>query len=95
LEEVVAANVDLLFPGLDIVASYPFRVTRDAEVTIEEDEAPDLITAVEEQLDLREFSSPVRLELDESTPKDVAEMLTRSPGARSSARRRAPRRATC
>jgi polyphosphate kinase len=78
LEEVVAANVDLLFPGLDIVASYPFRVTRDAEVTIEEDEAPDLISAVEEQLDLRQYSSPVRLELDENTPKDVADMLTRN-----------------
>jgi len=78
LEQVVADNLDLLFPGLDIVASYPFRVTRDAEVTIEEDEAPDLITAVEEQLDLREFSSAVRLELDETTPPDVAEILTRN-----------------
>jgi len=78
LEQVVADNLDLLFPGLDIVASYPFRVTRDAEVTIEEDEAPDLITAVEEQLDLREFSSAVRLELDETTPPDVADILTRN-----------------
>src|SRR5215831_10024425 len=52
LEEVVADNLDLLFPGLEIVSSYPFRVTRDADVTIEADEAPDLITAVEEQLDL-------------------------------------------
>jgi polyphosphate kinase len=78
LEQVVADNLDLLFPGLDIVASYPFRVTRDAEVTIEADEAPDLITAVEEQLDLREFSSAVRLELDETTPQDVAEILTRN-----------------
>ena len=46
----MADNLDLLFPGLEIAASYPFRVTRDAEVTIKDDEAPDLITAVEEQL---------------------------------------------
>ncbi len=78
LEEMVADNLDLLFPGLDIVASYPFRVTRDAEVTIEEDEAADLITAVEEQLDLRHFSSVVRLELDSRTPEHIAEILTRN-----------------
>ena len=68
LEEIVADNLDLLFPGLEIVASYPFRVTRDAEVTIKDDEAPDLITAVEEQLDLQDFNSVVRLELDATTP---------------------------
>ena len=78
LEEVVGDNLDLLFPGLDIVASYPFRVTRDADVTIEEDEAPDLITAVEEQLDLRDFSSAVRLELDVTTPDHIADILTRN-----------------
>jgi polyphosphate kinase len=77
LEEIVADNLDLLFPGLEIVASYPFRVTRDVEVTIKEDEAPDLITAVEEQLDLQDFSSAVRLELDVTTPKHIAELLTK------------------
>jgi polyphosphate kinase len=78
LEEIVADNLDLLFPGLDIVASYPFRVTRDAEIAIEEDEAPDLITAVEEQLDLRDFTSAVRLELDDTAPEDVRDILTRN-----------------
>jgi polyphosphate kinase len=77
LEELVADNLDLLFPGLDIVASYPFRVTRDAEVTIKEDEAPDLITAVEEQLELQDFSSPVRLEIDETTPQHIADILAK------------------
>ena len=42
LEEVIAHNLDDLFPGLDVVATYPFRVTRDADVAIEEDEASDL-----------------------------------------------------
>ncbi len=78
LEEIVADNLDLLFPGLEIVASYPFRVTRDAEVTIKDDEAPDLITAVEEQLELQDFSSAVRLELDATTPQHIAEILTKN-----------------
>src|SRR6476659_1265850 len=78
LEEIVADNLDLLFPGLEIVASYPFRVTRDAEVTIKDDEAPDLITAVEEQLDLQDFGSVVRLELDATTPKHIAEILAKN-----------------
>ena len=78
LEDIVADNLDLLFPGLEIVASYPFRVTRDVEVTIKEDEAPDLITAVEEQLDLQDFSSAVRLELDVTTPTHIVEILTKN-----------------
>jgi len=78
LEEIVADNLDLLFPGLEIVASYPFRVTRDAEVTIKEDESPDLITAVEEQLELQDFSSAVRLELDMTTPQHIVEILTKN-----------------
>ena len=78
LEEVVADNLDRLFPGLEIVASYPFRVTRDVEVTIKDDEAPDLITAVEEQLELQDFSSVVRLELDATTPQHIAEILTKN-----------------
>jgi polyphosphate kinase len=77
LEDLVADNLDLLFPGLEIAASYPFRVTRDVEVTIKEDEAPDLITAVEEQLELQDFSSPVRLELDVTTPQHIAEILAK------------------
>ncbi|MDF0674157.1 MAG: polyphosphate kinase 1 [Nitrospira sp.] len=78
LEEIVADNLDLLFPGLEIVSSYPFRVTRDADVTIEADEAPDLITAVEEQLDLRDFNSVVRLELDATTPDHIVDILIRN-----------------
>ncbi len=78
LEEVIANNLDDLFPGLDVVASYPFRVTRDAEVAIEEDEASDLIEAMEEQLDQRDFTSAVRLELDATTPDHIREILTRN-----------------
>ena len=78
LEEVIANNLDDLFPGLEVVASYPFRVTRDADVAIELDEASDLIEAMEEQLDQRDFTSAVRLELDATTPEHIREILTRN-----------------
>lgn len=78
LDEVIAQNLGDLFPGLEVIASYPFRVTRDAEVAIEEDEASDLIEAMEEQLDQRDFTSAVRLELDATTPDHIREVLTRN-----------------
>jgi polyphosphate kinase len=50
IEDLVAANLDLLFPGLDIVASYPFRLARDADLEIKDDEASDLLTTLEKQI---------------------------------------------
>ncbi len=76
LEEVIAANLDLLFPGVKVEAVYPFRVTRDADVEIEEDEAADLLAAIEESVGLREFASVVRLEVGETMPRKVREILT-------------------
>lgn len=75
VEDVVKANLDLLFPGLDIVAAYPFRVTRDADPEIEEDEASDLLAAIEESVRERQFGSAVRLEIDSSTPEPVCDIL--------------------
>src|SRR5262249_8010806 len=50
MEDIMAAHLSMLFPGLDVVAAYPFRVTRDADLEIEDDEASDLLTAMEEQV---------------------------------------------
>jgi len=75
LEEVVKANLDLLFPGLKIEAAYPFRVTRDADPEIEEDEASDLLAAIEESVRERQFGSAIRLEIDSSMPDQVREIL--------------------
>lgn len=80
IEEVVAANLDLLFPGVDVVASYPFRLTRDADVEIEEDEAADLSAAVERGVGLRPFGSAVRLEIDQAVPDWVRSMLIKNLG---------------
>jgi polyphosphate kinase len=80
LEEVICANLDMLFPGVEVVASYPFRVTRDADPEIEEDEASDLLTAIEESVRKRHFGSAVRLEIDETMPEQVRDILINNLG---------------
>ncbi len=80
LEEVISANLDLLFPGLEIVAAYAFRITRDADFEIEEDEAADLMTVVEESVSLRHFGSTVRLEIVPDMPRRIRDMLVQHLG---------------
>ena len=75
LEQVVAANLDLLFPGMEIIASYPFRITRDADVEIEEDEASDLLATMVEVVGQRHFGSAVRLEVDTRMPDEIRDIL--------------------
>jgi polyphosphate kinase len=78
IEEVVAANLDLLFPGLEVVDAYPFRVTRNADFEIEEDEADDLLTAMAEVVEQRHFGSVIRLEIDREMPERIREVLVRN-----------------
>ncbi len=78
LEEVVAANTDLLFPGMDVAAAYPFRITRDADMDIEEDEAADLLSAMSEYVDQRRFGTAIRLEIDQEMPKHIETLLTQN-----------------
>lgn len=80
VEDVVTANLDLLFPGLTIEAAYPFRVTRDADFEIEEDEAGDLMKAMEDVVGQRHFGQAVRLEIDEQMPPRIRDILTRNLG---------------
>ncbi|MDW5563901.1 MAG: polyphosphate kinase 1 [Methanomassiliicoccus sp.] len=75
LEDLVAANLDLLFTGVNVVAAHPFRVTRDAEFEIELDETHDLLTAMEEGLESRRVGEPVRLEAAADMPKRLVDML--------------------
>jgi len=75
LEDVIANNLDALFPGMEIRASYLFRVTRDADLDIQEDEADDLLRAIESELRKRRFGEPVRLEVDLAMPAHLREML--------------------
>ncbi|MDX1384500.1 MAG: polyphosphate kinase, partial [Thermoanaerobaculia bacterium] len=76
IEEVIAANLELLFPGLEITAAFPFRVTRDADLDLEEDEAADLLTAMAEVVGRRHFGSAIRLEIDSAMPPRIRDILT-------------------
>jgi polyphosphate kinase len=80
MEEVIQENLDMLFPGLKVVAAYPFRVTRDADMEIEEDEASDLLSSIEEFVGMRQFGSAVRLEVHSAMPRDVRDILVENLG---------------
>jgi polyphosphate kinase len=75
LEEVVSANLDLLFPGHVVTEVFPFRITRDADFEIEEDEAGDLLTTVEESVGMRRTGSPVRVEVAPGMPEHTCAMI--------------------
>jgi polyphosphate kinase len=75
IEQVIAANLKSLFPGLEIVESHPFHVTRDAEVAIQELESDDLLESVEEAVWRRRFRQAVRLQTDSSISDHVLEIL--------------------
>jgi polyphosphate kinase len=75
LEDLVIANIDLLFPGLEVEGCYPFRITRDAEIEIVLDEASDLLTAVEESVESRRSGFPSRLQVDRSMPDHLVELF--------------------
>jgi len=77
LEDLVAAHLDLLFPGLEVVGAFPFRITRDADLDIEVDEASDLLTTVEEIMEQRAKGIPVRIEVDSSMQESTCHMLER------------------
>lgn len=77
LEDVIADNLQLLFPGTEIVAHAPFRVTRDADFTVS-DEADDLLRAVEDELRRRRFGEVVRVEIGKGMPEELREELVSS-----------------
>jgi len=75
LEQVIAANLDQLFPGMDIIEHHAFRVTRNADLSDALDEADDLLSAVEFELRRRRFGRATRLEVSSSMTSDVVEVL--------------------
>ncbi len=80
IEEVIRHNLADLFPGLEVKAAYPFRVTRDADIEIEEDEAADLLAAIEEGVESRFFGKVVRLEVDKAIPRRIRDILVENLG---------------
>ena len=75
LEQVIAAHLDTLFPGMTIGEHDAFRVTRNADLALEEDEADDLLVAVEMELRRRRFGRAVRLEIDAGASPELRELL--------------------
>ncbi|MBA2555969.1 MAG: polyphosphate kinase 1, partial [Chloroflexi bacterium] len=80
LEQIIAANLDALFPGMEILEHQLFRVTRNADLAIEEDEADDLLLALEEELRKRRFGKAVRLEVERTMPQMTRALLQRGIG---------------
>jgi polyphosphate kinase len=78
LEEVMAAHIDALFPGMRILECQPFRITRDADIEIEEDEAADLLKTVEQQVRQRRFGFGVRLEVAAGMSPHMVKLLRSS-----------------
>ncbi len=75
LEQVIAHHVGQLFPGMEVLGVYPFRVTRNANIARDEEEADDLLAMISEELRERRFAQVVRLELDPAMPESVRRYL--------------------
>ncbi|MCC4771467.1 polyphosphate kinase 1 [Methanosarcina sp. DH2] len=78
LEQLIAANLDLLFPGQRILGAYPFRITRDADLGFDEDGDKDLLTAVKQRVGRNYFGPAVRLETDYTMPDRVSNILLKN-----------------
>ncbi len=75
LEDVIAEHLKALFPGMDVIAVHTFRVTRNEDLEVEEDDAENLLAALEKELLRRRFGPPVRLEVEESMDSHILELL--------------------
>jgi polyphosphate kinase len=75
LGDLISANLHLLFPGMEIIESHRFRITRDTDIELQEDEADDLLSVIEENIRLRRFGKVVRLEVAEQMPDFMLDTL--------------------
>ncbi len=80
LEDVIAVHLDQLFTGMEVREHYTFRVTRNEDLEVEEDDAENLLTALEKELTRRRFGPPVRLEVEDAIADRVLDLLTRELG---------------
>jgi polyphosphate kinase len=75
IEQVIAAHLNMLFPGFDIWEAYPFRVLRDADIELREDDSSDLLESIEQGLRERRFGSVVDLAVNPSMPQRIRDLL--------------------
>ena len=84
LEDVISAHLDHLFPGMDVREHFTFRVTRNEDLEVEEDDAENILTALERELSRRRFGPPVRLEIEEDMDDHVMDLIVRELGVAAS-----------
>jgi polyphosphate kinase len=75
IEQVITRNLSKLFPGMEVQTCHPFRITRNADFELEEDEADDLLLAIEQELRKRRFGSVMRMEIQVGTPPELQSTL--------------------
>ncbi|MFS3127183.1 RNA degradosome polyphosphate kinase [Nocardioides sp. Bht2] len=80
LEDVIGEHLKRLFPGMEVLQTHTFRVTRNEDLEVEEDDAENLLAALEKGLLRRKFGPPVRLEVEESIDAEVLELLVNELG---------------
>jgi len=75
LEDLIKENLDMLFPGMEVIEAHRFRITRDTDIELQEDEADDLLHVIEENIRQRRFGSVVRMEIASRMPEFMLETL--------------------
>ena len=75
LEDIIAEHLDTLFPGMEVVEHHVFRVTRNEDLEVEEDDAENLLKALEKELLRRRFGPPVRLEVEDTINPTILDLL--------------------
>ena len=77
VEQIIGAHLDQLFPGMEVAGAWPFRVSRNADLTLDDEEAEDLLEAVELELRRRRFGRAIRLEVGRAMPRPTVDLLVR------------------
>jgi polyphosphate kinase len=80
IEEVIAAHLHVMFPGMEVLESHAFRVTRNEDLEVDEDDVDNLLQALERELLRRRFGPPVRLEVEATVSERVLDLLVRELG---------------
>ncbi len=80
LEEIIERNISRLFLNYDVQCAHPFRITRNADLAIDEDEVEDLLLEIEKQIKMRRWGQAIRLEVEEGTDRKLVELLEKELG---------------
>ena len=75
LEQLIGANIEALFPGVEILGWYPFRITRNTDFEVDHDEAEDLLSAIQEEVRNRRFGAVTRIEVSPAIPASIRQVL--------------------